>query len=137
MKIVTIKGCDCFTGVPNFISISQAVYELSGFKTLKIGHTRTYIRTPAKNYISRRYFEYSDTNFSNFFFHKNIASSVRKNKYIKIWSCTHVSTNVKVHEKNLINFLKTKWRRRISQANPFFWTASSAGPLPVAILHLE
>ena len=24
------------------ISISQAIYELSGFQTLKIGHTRTY-----------------------------------------------------------------------------------------------
>ena len=35
-------GCDCFTGVSNFILISQAVYELSGFETLKIGHTHTH-----------------------------------------------------------------------------------------------
>ena len=32
-------------------------------------------------------------------------------------------------KKNLINFLKTKWWRRISR--------KVAGPLPVAILHLE
>ena len=36
------KNCDCFTGVPNFIWISQAIYELSGFETLKIGHTHTH-----------------------------------------------------------------------------------------------
>ena len=57
--LLKLKGGDCFTGVPNFILISQAVYELSGFQTLKIGHihthTHTYIRTPAKNHISRRF----------------------------------------------------------------------------------
>ena len=97
-----LKVCNCFTGVPNFILISQAVYKLSGFQTLKIGHIRThahthaymhihtYIRTPAKNHISRRfrlfwvlwhwYFEKKN-------FHENIASSVRKQneKNCRLW----------------------------------------------------
>ena len=30
-KYSRLKGCDCFTGVRNFISISLAVYKLSGF----------------------------------------------------------------------------------------------------------
>ena len=49
------KSCDCFTSVSNFLSISQAVDELSGFETLQIGRTHTYIRMPAKNHISRRF----------------------------------------------------------------------------------
>ena len=40
-----LKCCDCITGAPNFISISQAVYELSGFQTLKIGHIHTHTHT--------------------------------------------------------------------------------------------
>ena len=102
-KWLQLMGCDCFTGVPNFISISQAVYELSGFETLTIGHTRThtqththihtYIRTPAKNHISRRfrlpYSEYCDTNISKFFyFHKTTQKLPQwgsKNGVVSAW----------------------------------------------------
>ena len=38
----------------------------------------------------------------------------------------------------LIDFLETKWQHRISRKQiRFFWTASSAGPLPVTILYLQ
>ena len=40
------KSHDCFTGVPNFISISQALYELSRPDTLKIGHKHISERRP-------------------------------------------------------------------------------------------
>ena len=76
MKIVTIKqGCDCFTGVPNFISIFQAVYEFSGFETLKIGHTRTHAQTRTTGRQLNItfldvlvYSEYSHTNISKLIF---------------------------------------------------------------------
>ena len=98
-KYSRLKGCDFSTGVPNFILIFQAVYELSGFQTLKIGHTRTHTPTHTNTHTSGRqlkikfldvldYSEYSDTNSRNFFFHENIASSVRKQNHLKrkkIW----------------------------------------------------
>ena len=61
------------------------------------------------------------------------------NKYTEIWFCIHVSTSVKVHETNFNKFFENKMAaQNLSQKNPFFfWTASSAGTLPVAILHLE
>ena len=75
MKIVMIACCDCFTSLPK--SISQAVYELSGFQALKIGHIHT--RTRTHTHTSGRqlkitfldvldYSEYSDTNISKKFF---------------------------------------------------------------------
>ena len=71
MKIVTIKACDYVTGVPNFILISQAVYELSGFQTFKIGHIQTYAHTHTSGRQLKitfldvlDYSEYSDTNIS-------------------------------------------------------------------------
>ena len=67
MKIITMKGCDCFTRVPNFISISEAFYELSGFETLKIRYTRTPTHTSGRQIKIKfldvlDYSEYSDTN---------------------------------------------------------------------------
>ena len=57
------------------------------------------------------------------------------NKYIGIWFCIHVSTRVKVHEKMVNKFFEnTMAAQNLSQTNPFFL---AAGPLPVAILHLE
>ena len=82
---MTIKGCDCFTAVPNSTLISQAVHELLGFETLKIGHTRTHAHTHThthtRTHTSGRqlkikfldvldYSEYSDTNISIYFFTK-------------------------------------------------------------------
>ena len=75
-----MKGCDCFTGVLNFILISQAIYELLRFETLKIGHTRAHTHT--HTHTSGRqlkikfldvldYSEYSDTNISIFFSQKH------------------------------------------------------------------
>ena len=62
--------------------MSQAVYELSGFETLKIGHAHTHTRThthrPGRqlkitffDVLELGYYEYCDTNISNFFFTKN------------------------------------------------------------------
>ena len=72
MKIVTIKGLRLLHWCKNFVSISRAAYELSGFEMLKIGHTREH-----KNKSGGQlkiifldvldYSEYSDTNISNFF----------------------------------------------------------------------
>ena len=60
------------------------------------------------------------------------------NKYIEISFCIHVSISVKVHEQKFDKFFEHKMAaHNFSQANLFFWTASSAEPLPVAILHLE
>ena len=70
----TLKGCDCFTGVPNFILISQAIYDLSEFETLKIGHTHTRAHTHTsgrqlkiKFFDVLDYSDDSDTNISKFF----------------------------------------------------------------------
>ena len=55
------------------------------------------------------------------------------NKSIEIWFRVHVSTSVKVHEKNFNNFFENKMvAQNLSQTNPIFF---AAGPLPVAILH--
>ena len=44
------------------------------------------------------------------------------NKCIEILLCIHVSTRVKVHEKNFNKFFETKWRCRISRKEiRFFW----------------
>ena len=62
MKIVTIKELWL---LPNFILTSQAVYELLGFETLKIGHTHTSGRQRKIKFLNiLDYFEYSDTNMS-------------------------------------------------------------------------
>ena len=55
-----------------------------GFETLKMEHTRTHTHTSGRQLKIPflgvlDYFEYSDTNISkNFFFHENIAFSMRK-----------------------------------------------------------
>ena len=64
-----LEGCDCFTGVLNFISISQAVYELSGFQTLESGYPRTHTHTSGRQlkitfFDVLYYSEYSNTNMS-------------------------------------------------------------------------
>ena len=57
------------------------------------------------------------------------------NKYIEIRFCIHVSTSVKVHEKNVNKFFENKIAaQNLLQTNPFFLAAA---PLPSAILHLE
>ena len=54
MKIVANEGCDRFTSVENFNSISQAILEFWGFEKLKIEiHTHTHILMLAKNHIPR------------------------------------------------------------------------------------
>ena len=63
-------GCVCFTGVLNFILISQAVYELSGVSNVENRtHTHTHTHTSGRQlkitFIDvSDYFEYSDTNIS-------------------------------------------------------------------------
>ena len=64
--------------VPNFILISQAVYEFLGFVTLKIRHTRTHTHTSGRqlkikflDVLLLDYSEYSDNDISKFFFHEN------------------------------------------------------------------
>ena len=57
-----------------------------GLETLKIGHTRTHTHTSGRQLNITfldvlDYSEYSDTKSRNFFFHENIASSIRKQKY--------------------------------------------------------
>ena len=47
-KIIAIKGLCCYTGVPNFISMSQAVYELSGFEMLKIRNIYIHAHTSGR-----------------------------------------------------------------------------------------
>ena len=75
--------------MPNFILISQAVYELSGFQTLKIGHT--HVHTHTHTHTSGRqlkitlldvldYSDYCDTNISKKCFFTKTASSVRNKK---------------------------------------------------------
>ena len=67
-KYSRLKSSYCFTGVPNFILISQAVYELSGCQTLKIGHTRTQTHTSGRQLriTFLDVLDYSDTNISKF-----------------------------------------------------------------------
>ena len=61
-----------------------------------------------------------------------------KSIYVEIWFCIHVSTSVNVNKKKFNKFFENKMAvQNLSQTNPFFWTAVSVGPLPVAILYLE
>ena len=77
MKVVTdLYGCNYFTDVPNFMSMSKAIYELSGFETLKIGHTRSQTHTSGRQLKMTfldvlDYSEYSDTNILNCFSQKH------------------------------------------------------------------
>ena len=84
MKIVTIERAWLLHWCTKFqLYIPQAIYELSGFEKLKIGHacahrhTHTNIRTPVKNHISscfRLFWVFSHHLYLDFF----IAFSVRK-----------------------------------------------------------
>ena len=80
-----LKCCDCFTSVPNFISIAQAVYELSN-RTHAHTHTHTdtsglQLKITFLDVLD--YSEYSDTNISNKNFLTKTASSVRTQKIEK------------------------------------------------------
>ena len=79
-KSSRLKGRNCITAVPNFKSISQAVFESQWCKKLKVEHIHTHtfgcqLKITFLDVFD--YFEYSDTNISK----KNsrkLASSVRK-----------------------------------------------------------
>ena len=96
MKIVPIKGCDWFSGVRNVISISPAVYELSGFETLTIGHTSTHTHTSGRQLKITfldvlDYSEYSDTNIS-----KYLTLISRGSKKWKMYSKSIIKPNATV-----------------------------------------
>ena len=91
MKIVTIKGYDCFTSVPNFISISQAIYELSGFETLKIGHTR------AHTYTFRRQLKITFLDILDYFEYLNDL------EFFFSWKPSFLSEEAKWSLKTMIN----------------------------------
>ena len=73
MKIVTIKGFWLLHWRTKFHIDISSLYELSGFQTLKIGHTRTHTHTSGRQLKITfldvlDYSEYSDTNISKIFF---------------------------------------------------------------------
>ena len=81
--------------------ISQAVYELLAFETLKIGHTRAHTHTSGRQLKIKfldvlDYSESSDTNISNFFFTKT-AASVRKQKWKIHKKIKCIDKNSKIH----------------------------------------
>ena len=48
------------------------------------------------------------------------------NKYIEIWFCIHVSTSVKVHQKNFNKIFENKMAgQNLSQTNPLFSDSES------------
>ena len=86
MKIVTIKGLWFHWWTKFHIDISSRLWVIGVWNIENRTHTRTHTHTCRRQLKITfldvlDYSEYSDTNISNFFFHENIASLMRKKNF--------------------------------------------------------